>query len=170
MEQKKRTNKITQELRAVLVKIRDLKRFPKGYALTVANQVGCPRTKVYHTFTGNNSDLAIIEGLIGLAERKAGVETDNLQEESIDEETNKSKEALRAEIEALKAKNLLPKELAEQVAMELGRKASEIRYTISGTNSDPLVMKTIIRCIKQSKELQLLKRANRLLEHMIEIK
>ena len=59
-----------ETLRTQLKQMRDKGLLPKGYAKIVAEKVGgkCTPNKVYHVFTGNNSDLEIMEYLIELAE------------------------------------------------------------------------------------------------------
>jgi len=157
----KTAHTITKHLREKLQAIRDKKMFPKGYALTVADKVGCARNKVYHTFSGNNADTDIIEELVLLAEKKMGV-SGVIEVAAVDTTTLSEAELLK-ELERLKELHHLPRGYGERVAAKVGCPSTNVRSAVIGHYVKLEIVKGIIEVVQESKELELLERLNRLL-------
>ena len=73
-------------------------------------------------------------------------------------------EKLKLRIKEIKQLNLLPKNYAATIAEKLGIPKNKVYRTMSGQNGDLDIMECIIEMAENNREIELLKRADKVLK------
>lgn len=152
--------KTGEEIKQLVIQIRDKKLLGRGYSKLLAEQLQVTQSLVLSVSSGKKVTVEIIEAIIQLAENNLEI----IFEPQPIKKNNYSEQELKEKLHHIRENDLLPRNYSRIVSEEVGCTMARVRQVSNLVFFNLDIAKSIVNLVENSKEKELIERAKKILE------
>lgn len=150
----------SEELKQLMVIIRDKKLLGRGYGRLISDKIQVPQDAVRSVASGRKVTIEIMEAVVQLAENNLGIVFEPLPKK----EKMYSEQELKEKLHFFRENDLLPRNYSRVVSDEIGCTMARVRQVSNLVFFNLDIAKAIVDLVENSKEKELIQRAKNILE------